>query len=295
MPLFKLGRGPTSYNYYLLRGVMDEKAISEARAATAALPAMGGIYSKTAENKMYTHLDLTPTLVETLNLLFDDFHIIGSNFFCSEPTEPGKAAHGEWHSGHSLYFGVKGAAMTLWIPLQDLNDETGGRLKIYNGEYISQMDDLLNVQVETRGNSISNAHSILSFLNAELEEHAKAESMNVGDALLFDEMLPHQAEKCLIKRDVLAIRLVFGEYDLDRPLIESVIRRYETAPGEANHAQEFLENLLEFREYELPGTGSRAAAGAPEEAPLRVVEQPNQSLFQRVRGRLRVGSRVRHG
>jgi hypothetical protein len=151
-----------------------------------------------------------------------------------------------------------GAAMTLWIPLQDLNENTGGRLKLYNGKYISQIDDLLKCQVQNTGNSIANEHSILRFLNHELDANHKVENMHAGDVLLFDEMLPHQAEEpCFIYREVLAIRLVVGDYTLDRELIRKVLNRYNTVPGECTYAQEYLENLLEYGEYHAPESVNR--------------------------------------
>jgi len=234
---------------------------------------------------MYVYLDRIPSLVALLPQLFEDLHIIGSNFFCSEPTDPKRESHGEWHTGHSLYFGVGGVAMTLWIPLQDMNEETGGRLKLYNGKYISQIDDLLNCQVRHTGNSISNDHSILKFLNHELDSGCKVENMSVGDALLFDEMLPHQAEKCFIHREAIAVRLVLGDYALDKELIQRVLDRYKTVPGEIAYAGEYLQNLLEYGEYKLPGSLERSQLDAPTET-MPVESAPKRTLWTRVREKL---------
>ncbi|MFT5288571.1 MAG: hypothetical protein ACI8QS_002050 [Planctomycetota bacterium] len=287
MSLIKIGQGPASYNYYLLRGIIDDNVIKEARAVANALPEQGGLYSKSGANRMYAYLDQIPSLVALLPQLFDDLHIVGSNYFVSKPTDKGQETLGEWHTGHSLYFGVRGAAMTLWIPLQDLNEDTGGRLKMYNGRYISQMDDLLKCHVQDKGNSISNQHSILNFLNHELDEGCSVENMRAGDALVFDEMLPHQAERCLINREVLAVRLVLGDYALDRPLIEKVLERYKTVPGEISYAAEYLENLLKYGEYKLPGTPERAAqeAATAEGMPEQNVST-QRSLWQRAKGKL---------
>jgi len=286
MSLLSIGRGPASFNYYVLRGVIDETVIKEIRAVAEALPRQGGIYSRSAANTMYAYLDRIPSLVSLLPQLLDNLHSIGTNFFCSEPTNPKLADHGEWHTGHSLYFGVRGAAMTMWVPLQDLNEETGGRLKIYNGKYISQMDDLLTCQVRNIGNSISNKHSILQYLNHELEDNCEIPNMSVGDALIFDEMLPHQAEKCLIHREVLAIRLVIGDYSLDRELIQQVIDRYNTTPGEISYAVEYLENLLKYGEYDLTGSADRSPQDPPRE-PMPEGIGEGRALYQRVRERLR--------
>ena len=285
MAILNFGQGPASYNYYLLRGVIGDDVIQEARSVAAALPEQEGLYSRSGANRMYAYLDQIPSLVALLPQLFDQVHIIGSNYFCSEPTDPKAESHGEWHTGHSLYFGVKGTALTLWIPLQDLDEETGGRLKMYNGRYISQMDDLLNCHVQHAGNSISNQHCILKFLNHELEEGHRVENMSVGDALLFDEMLPHQAEKCRIHREVLAVRLVLGDYALDKELIRRVIERYRTVPGEIGYAAEYLENLLEYEEYKRPDAPERAQSPAAEEA-MPEATKPKRSLWQRARGRL---------
>ena len=283
MALVNIGRGPTCYNYYLLRGIIDEQVIQEALAVAKALPSQQGVYSKSGANRMYAYLDQIPSLVKLLPQLFDDVHVIGSNFFCSEPTDPNAESLGEWHTGHSLYFGVSGVAYTLWIPLQDLDENTGGRLKMYNGKYISQMDDLLDCQVRHMGNSISNKHSILQYLNGELESDYQVESMQVGDALLFDEMLPHQAERCSIQRNVIAVRLVLGEFQLDRPLIQQVIDRYKTVPGEISYAAEYLENLLEFGEYDLSGNAEKRDVMPPQ-------MDSKPSLWQRARGKLRKGT-----
>jgi hypothetical protein len=285
MSLLNIGRGSSSYNYYVLRGVIDEAIIKEARAVAQSLPQQKGLYSRSGSNKMYVYLDRIPSLAALLPQLFEDLHIIGSNFFCSEPTDPKRDSHGEWHTGHSLYFGVGGVAMTLWIPLQDMNEETGGRLKLYNGKYISQIDDLLNCQVRHIGNSISNEHSILKFLNHELDSGCKVENMSVGDALLFDEMLPHQAEKCLIHREAIAVRLVLGDYALDKELIQRVLERYKTVPGEISYAAEYLENLLEYGEYKLPGSSERSQLDAPTET-MPVESAPRRTLWTRVREKL---------
>jgi len=285
MSLLNIGRGSSSYNYYVLRGVIDETIINETRAVAQSLPQQKGLYSRSGSNKMYVYLDRIPSLVALLPQLFEDLHIIGSNFFCSEPTDPKRESHGEWHTGHSLYFGVGGVAMTLWIPLQDMNEKTGGRLKLYNGKYISQIDDLLNCQVRHIGNSISNEHSILKFLNHELDSGCKVENMSVGDALLFDEMLPHQAEKCLIHREAIAVRLVLGDYALDKELIQRVLERYKTGPGEIDYAAEYLQNLLEYGEYKLPGSSERAQLDAPTET-MPVESAPRRTLWTRVREKL---------
>lgn|SRR6476661_4285563 len=285
MSLLNIGRGSSSYNYYVLRGVIDEAIIKEARAVAQSLPQQKGLYSRSGSNKMYVYLDRIPSLVALLPQLFEDLHIIGSNFFCSEPTDPKRESHGEWHTGHSLYFGVGGVAMTLWIPLQDMNEETGGRLKLYNGKYISQIDDLLNCQVRHTGNSISNDHSILKFLNHELDSGCKVENMSVGDALLFDEMLPHQAEKCFIHREAIAVRLVLGDYALDKELIQRVLDRYKTVPGEIAYAGEYLQNLLEYGEYKLPGSLERSQLDAPTET-MPVESAPKRTLWTRVREKL---------
>jgi hypothetical protein len=285
MSLLNIGRGSSSYNYYVLRGVIDEAIIKEARAVAQSLPQQKGLYSRSGSNKMYVYLDRIPSLAALLPQLFEDLHIIGSNFFCSEPTDPKRDSHGEWHTGHSLYFGVGGVAMTLWIPLQDLNEETGGRLKLYNGKYISQIDDLLKCQVRHTGNSISNEHSILKFLNHELDSGCKVESMSVGDALLFDEMLPHQAEKCFIHREALAVRLVLGDYALDKELIQRVLDRYQTVPGEIDYAAEYLKNLLEYGEYKLPGSSERSQLDASTET-MPVESAQKRTLWTRVREKL---------
>lgn len=290
MSLLTIGRGPASYNYYVLRGILDDAVLNEVRAVAKALPRQGGIYSRSAANTMFAYLDRMPLLSALLPQLLDDLHCIGTNFFCSDPTNPSLSDHGEWHTGHSLYFGVKGGvAMTMWIPLQDVNEETGGRLKMYNGEYISQIDELLQCQVRNVGNSISNKHSLLQYLNHELEDETRVENMSVGDVLIFDEMLPHQAEKCLIEREVLAIRLVIGDFSLDRELIQSVIDRYNSQPGEVAYAVEYLENLLKHGEYDFAGAAERSPGDLPRED-LPVGVSPARAMVQRVKARLRPGA-----
>lgn len=253
----KIGRGAQSYNYYVLRDLIDQEIIDEIRAVGKQLPDTGGTYSKSGDNRMSLFLDQMPKLVALLPQIFDDLHVIGSNFFISEPCAPDAENLGAWHTGHSLYFGVNGVAMTLWIPLQDLDDSTGGRLKMYNGKLIPEIDRLLDEQVKMNGNSISNKHSILQFFNSHLEEEKCVDSLKAGDVLLFDEMLPHGAETCSIHREVFALRLVIGDYSLNRPLIEQTIERYRSQPGECDFAVEYLENLLAFEEYPLDGKGPK--------------------------------------
>ena len=109
--------------------------------------------------------------------------------------------------------------------------------------------------------------------------------MSVGDALLFDEMLPHQAEKCLIHREAIAVRLVLGDYALDKELIQRVLERYKTVPGEISYAAEYLENLLEYGEYKLPGSSERSQLDAPTET-MPVESAPRRTLWTRVREKL---------
>ncbi len=252
MALLAIGQGPASYNHYLLREVLDQEVLAEAlRVKETLVDIEGSEYSRSLVNRIYGYLDHMPRLVERVRELFEDVHILGSNFFCSAPTEPERDSVGDWHSGHSLYFGIEGnIAQTLWIPLHDVNENTGGRLKVYNGDYIAQMDDLLQRQVLSAGNSISNDHCILKFLGAELESGAQAHDMHAGDVLLFDGMLPHQAEGCRVERSVLTLRLVLGNYTLNRERILEVIRRYVNEPGECNHAMEYLVNLLRHGEFD---------------------------------------------
>lgn len=53
MSLVTIGRGPACYNYYVLRGVIDQTVINEIRAVADALPRQGGIYSRSAANTMF--------------------------------------------------------------------------------------------------------------------------------------------------------------------------------------------------------------------------------------------------
>jgi hypothetical protein len=287
MSLLTIGRGPASYNYYVLRGVLDETIIEEMQGVAAELPRQGGgVYSHSSANTMFAYLDRMPALVKKLPQLLDGIHCVGTNFFCSDPTDPKMDSHGEWHTGHSLYFGVGGVSMTMWIPLQDIDEKTGGRLKIYNGEHIAEIDDLLQCQVKKTGNSISNKHSLLQYLNHELEADYQIEDMKVGDVLLFDEMLPHQAEKCNIRREVMALRLIVGDYTLNKPLIQEVIDRYDTTPGEINHASEYLENLIQYNEYDLHD--NRSPDDPPREAmPISV---GRRAMLDRVLKRFIPGS-----
>lgn len=285
MALLTIGRGPSSFNYYVFRDVLDREVVAEVRAAADRLPDQNGTYDRSTENKMFAYLDEMPMLVRRLQELFDDIHLLGSNFFCSSPTRSRRAEHGDWHTGHSLYFGVNGAPMTMWIPLQDLDDETGGRLKIYNGELIRQIDDLLKCQVKDVGNSISPHHSLLKFLTHELERGCVRPNLSAGDILLFDEMLPHQAEKCLIDRRVLAMRVVLGDYSLDTDLIQQVLDRYQTRSGETSTGAAFLANLAKYREYSPPGSPDRPSSDPPVEA-LPADFHVRRSLLERVRTKL---------
>lgn len=290
MSQITIARGPNCYNYYVLRNIFDEKVIEEARSVVSMLPSLGGVYSLSAANTVYAYMDKMPTLVDRLYENFADVHILGSNFFCSEPTPSDREELGDWHAGHSLYFGIEGGApYTLWIPLQDVNEETGGRLKMYNGKYISQMDDLLDCQVKTTGNSISNKDSILKFLTNELNDNFTVPSLSVGDGLLFDEMLPHQAEKCHIQRNVLAVRLVLGDFTLNRELIQKVLTRYDTVPGEDSTAREFLENLLEFKEYKRPDPSKQEPLNI-ERDPMPVANMTKPTVLERAKRRLRRGA-----
>ena len=110
--------------------------------------------------------------------------------------------------------------------------------------------------------------------------------MRLGDALLFDEMLPHQAEKCLVSRNVLAVRLVLGKYSLDKDLINQVIERYKTVPGENLFAMEYLENLLKYEEYKLPDSLERAQSDSLKETmPIAVDTKPNP--WQKIKSRIK--------
>jgi hypothetical protein len=165
-----------------------------------------------------------PSLEDTLKKLYPDMMIFSTHYF-SGSKEGGE--YSSWHTGINLSKTFKGFPVirTVWIPLQTLTSETGGRLWFYNGEY---MPALLDMWKGTNKKTSFLQFFILSVMNEELENNKITEDVEFGDVWVFPETYPHKVDRdCKIQRDILSVRLIERSAILD---------------------EEFLKELLEFPE-----------------------------------------------
>jgi len=153
-----------------------------------------------------------PALDDRLEELFPEYMIFGIHYFSGDSP---KGEYSGWHTGVNIskLFVGHPSVMSVWIPLQTLTKETGGRLWLYNGDYLQSIKDVL-----TRGDKKSQLthYMIMNLFAKEMDAHKVTEDCQLGDGFLFSEMNPHSVDSdCSIPRDVLSVRMVKRGTPLD--------------------------------------------------------------------------------
>lgn len=167
-----------------------------------------------------------PELEERILTRYPGFRIAGAHFFGGSKDN---AEYSGWHTGINITKTFKGNPdlRTIWIPLCNLNSETGGRLWFYNGPFANQLDDVMRI-CDKRS---SVQHNILAAMHSELEQHKVTADIEVGDALVFRETTPHMVDgDSSGKRYVLSIRIVEEDAELDDEYLAHCEKFAELAP-----------------------------------------------------------------
>lgn len=178
----------------------------------------GSDYSKLVLNERF----YLPSLEDRLNELFPDMMVFQTNFFSGDAE---KGEYSGWHTGVNLnkLFVNNPKTFTVWIPLQSLTEETGGRLWFYNGEYLDMIIDLINPPATDKKTMLYQYVMVNLLEETELDKHKVTEDCELGDAILFWEMNPHCVDKlCKIKRDVVSVRLITRDAIVDNDFVKEL-------------------------------------------------------------------------
>jgi len=141
----------------------------------------------------------------------------------------GEVDGGRYSGWHTDYNGTKAfktkvkhpRAYNLWVPLQPLNEETGGRLWFYDGPHMKNIENVLRL---CHKKSMILQYMLLGLLKDELDAHQATENMEFGDALLFSEIRPHKVDtSCKVQREVFTCWLIDEDAVLDDEFIDEVI------------------------------------------------------------------------
>lgn len=160
-----------------------------------------------------------PSLEKKLEELFPDMMIFATNFFSGDAAN---GAYSSWHTGANIskLFVNEPTTFTVWIPLQTLTEETGGRLWYYDGEYLPSVIDLLKV---AHKKTMMLQYITVTLMEKELEAHKITEDCHLGDAFMFWELNPHAVDNlCNIKRDVLSVRMISRDAVVDHAFMKEL-------------------------------------------------------------------------
>lgn len=191
----------------------------------------------------YSHVVLDtrlhlPSLEAKLNALFPDMMVFATNFFSGDSQN---GVYSGWHTGANLskLFVGEPETCTVWIPLQTLTAETGGRLWFYNSEYLDSVIDVLRV---TSKKTQIFQFLMLQLLEKDLEANKVrathitinlkiTEDCQLGDAFMFWEINPHCVDRdCNINREILSVRLVSKDAVVDEQFIKELEELPEDEP-----------------------------------------------------------------
>jgi hypothetical protein len=191
-----------------------------------------------------TRLNL-PSLEKKLKGIFPDMKIFATNFFSGEAEN---GVYSTWHTGANLskLFVGEPNTCTVWIPLQTLTAETGGRLWFYNSEYLNSVIDVLRI---TDKKTMGLQYLILQLLQKDLEANKITEDCAVGDAFMFWEINPHCVDlECKIKREVLSVRLVKNDAVVDEAFLKELVDLPDDEPVNLFETKNLLMRLHLFLE-----------------------------------------------
>lgn len=184
-----------------------------------------------------------PELEKKLAELYPDMMVFATNYFAGDAQN---GAYSGWHTGINLskLFVGHPQLYTVWIPLQTLTSETGGRLWFYGGEYLETFIELLK---ETDKKTMMLHYITIMLTEKELEKRKVTEDCPLGDAFIFSEMIPHSVDNdCTIKREILSVRLV----DKNAVVDEAFLKEIEEFPedGKINYAdnKKYFNSLYSF-------------------------------------------------
>jgi len=182
-----------------------------------------------SEQKYFESLDYTqcsveavlrlPKLESKLAELFPNMMVFAQHWFAGEKDG---AEYSDWHTGINIQKCFKGKPLiiTVWLPLQDLNSETGGQLWFYNGPHHSKIIDVIR---NAGKQNMMMQYSILYNYVDDLEQHKITENVEAGDALIFREIQPHSVDRNSHGlREILSVRLIEKNATIDDLFFEIV-------------------------------------------------------------------------
>jgi len=218
---------PTNYKpYTYLKNLITPEDVPKIREFYAASVVLDDLkqnmsYSKVVLNDRF----YLPSLEKRLGELFPDMMVFATNYFSGDKI---KGEYSGWHTGTNLsklFIGSPNTC-TVWIPLQDLTSETGGRLWFYNGEYLDDVVDLLKVSKKA---TMLFQYLMLDVIEDELEKHKVTEDCKFQDGFMFWEINPHCVDReCVIPREVLSVRLISKDAVID----EAILAELEAYPDD---------------------------------------------------------------
>jgi len=200
----------------------------------------GNDYSQVTLHK---RLDL-PALEARILELYPEMMIFNTHYFSGESSTGG--VYSGWHTGVNLskLFVGNPTTFSIWIPLQTLTEETGGRLWFYNGEYLDSVIDMLKI---TDKKTSAFQYLLLSILEKELEAHKITDDCQFGDAFYFWEWNPHCVDQlCKIKRDVISVRLVSKDAVIDTAFLEELQNIKEDEVHNHIETKDIMDRLTNF-------------------------------------------------
>jgi len=166
----------------------------------------------------------------------------------------GCVPNGQYSGWHTDYNGTKSfhgrpVAWNLWIPLQDLNKETGGQLIFYNGEGQAEIEQVLRL---TRKKNMLFQYIMLDLLKEQLDQHTITTDIKFGEGLIFSEITPHKVGTDFkpsgdtTAREVLTLWLIEKDSKLDNEFIDDVIAFPEDGVINQIETKEHIKGLERF-------------------------------------------------
>jgi len=186
-------------------------------------------------------------LTERIQKRFPGYKVFSAHYFRSEKE---RAVLSDWHNGLNFAKVFKGHPdlKSLWIPLQDVNQKTGGQLWFYNGPLAKQLEDISRA-ADKRSSNLQNL--LLGHLRKELDAHAVTADVRFGEGLLFSMMVPH----CVYSdstgpREVVSIRLCEDAAELDMEFFDYLEKQREVW----DEVESNVSALEELRSSQIAGS-----------------------------------------
>jgi len=166
--------------------------------------------------------------------------------FLSGMTANGEYSKWDTSSNLSKAFVSCPDTLTVWIPLHTVNEDTGGRLWLYTGDYLDSMVDML----KTIGKKTqATQYVLLSIFKEEMDEHKIATNCDFGDGVVFWDLHPHIVDElCKSKLEVLSVRLVKRGSEIDHKFLKEVEEFPEDGVVNIIEKKPWLQSLSAFLE-----------------------------------------------